>query len=46
MSLTKEAESVSGIPYVMDAFREEAEAVLSGTAQKAKRSRQLAKTKR
>ncbi|MCK4829108.1 FMN-binding glutamate synthase family protein, partial [bacterium] len=28
MSLTEEAAKVSGIPYVMDAYREEAEAVL------------------
>jgi putative NADH-flavin reductase len=30
MSLTEEASQVSGIPYVMDAYREEAEAVLDG----------------
>jgi glutamate synthase domain-containing protein 2 len=30
MSLTEEAAKVSGIPYVMDAFREEAEAVMAG----------------
>ncbi len=30
MSLTEDAASVSGIPYVMDAFREEAEAILNG----------------
>lgn len=30
MSLTEEATKVSGIPYVMEAYREEAEAVLSG----------------
>lgn len=30
MSLTEEAEKVSGIPYVMDAYRKEAEAVLNG----------------
>ena len=30
MSLTEEAARVSGIPYVMDAFREEAEAVMAG----------------
>jgi len=29
MSLTKEAEEVSGIPYVMDAYRKEAEKVLN-----------------
>jgi len=31
MSLTEEAAKVSGIPYVMDAYREEAEAILSGS---------------
>jgi glutamate synthase domain-containing protein 2 len=30
MSLTKDAAGVSGIPYVMDAYREEAEAILNG----------------
>ena len=30
MSLTEEAAKVSGIPYVMDAYREEAEAILDG----------------
>ncbi len=30
MSLTEEAEKVSGIPYVMDAYRKEAEAILDG----------------
>jgi glutamate synthase domain-containing protein 2 len=30
MTLTEEAAKVSGIPYVMDAYREEAEAVLAG----------------
>ena len=30
MSLTEEAAKVSGIPYVMDAYREEADAVLAG----------------
>jgi len=30
MSLTEDAARVSGIPYVMDAFREEAEAILNG----------------
>jgi glutamate synthase domain-containing protein 2 len=30
MSLTEEAEKISGIPYVMDAFRKEAEAILNG----------------
>ncbi len=29
MSLTKEAEEISGIPYVMDAYRKEAEKILS-----------------
>ena len=29
MSLTKEAEEVSGIPYVMDAYRKEADKILS-----------------
>ncbi|MFH0791402.1 MAG: FMN-binding glutamate synthase family protein, partial [Candidatus Omnitrophota bacterium] len=29
MSLTKEAEDVSGIPYVMDAYRKEAEKILT-----------------
>ena len=28
MSLTEEATKVSGIPYVMDAYRDEAEAIL------------------
>jgi hypothetical protein len=28
MSLTKEATKISGIPYVMDAYREEAEEIL------------------
>jgi len=28
MALTKEAADVSGIPYVMDAYRDEAEAIL------------------
>jgi hypothetical protein len=31
MSLTEEAAKISGIPYVMDAYREEAEAVISGS---------------
>lgn len=31
MSLTEEAAKVSGIPYVMDAFRDEAEKILNGT---------------
>ncbi len=35
MSLTEEAAKVSGIPYVMDAYREEAEAVLQGTYKEA-----------
>lgn len=30
MSLTEEAAKVSGVPYVMDAFREEAEKVMAG----------------
>jgi len=30
MALTEEAAKVSGIPYVMDAYREEAEAILNG----------------
>jgi glutamate synthase domain-containing protein 2 len=30
MSLTKECAEVTGIPYVMDAYREEAEAILDG----------------
>jgi hypothetical protein len=30
MSLTEEAEKVSGIPYVMDAYRKEAEEILEG----------------
>jgi len=30
MSLTEEAAEVSGIPYVMDAYRKEAEAILNG----------------
>lgn len=30
MSLTEEAAKVSGIPYLMDAYREEAEAILEG----------------
>lgn len=30
MSLTEEAAQVSGIPYVMDAYRQEAEAILNG----------------
>lgn len=32
MSLTEEAVKVSGIPYVMDAYRKEAEAILDGKA--------------
>ena len=32
MSLTEEATKVSGIPYVMDAYRKEAEAILDGKA--------------
>jgi len=30
MALTEEAAKVSGIPYVMDAYREEAERIISG----------------
>jgi len=30
MSLTEDAAKVSGIPYVMDAYRSEAELVLNG----------------
>jgi glutamate synthase domain-containing protein 2 len=30
MSLTKEAEEISGIPYVMDAYRKEAEKIIGG----------------
>ena len=30
MSLTEDAASVSGIPYVMEAYRKEAEDILSG----------------
>ena len=30
MSLTEECTKVTGIPYVMDAYREEAEAILNG----------------
>ena len=30
MSLTEEAARISGVPYVMDAYREEAEAILKG----------------
>ena len=29
MSLTKECADVTGIPYVMDAYRDEAEAILN-----------------
>jgi len=32
MSLTEEAAKVSGIPYLMDAYRKEAEAILDGKA--------------
>ncbi|MCX5704437.1 MAG: hypothetical protein NT066_08140, partial [Candidatus Omnitrophica bacterium] len=32
MSLTEEATKVSGIPYVMDAYRKEAEAIIDGKA--------------
>ena len=37
MSLTKECAKVTGIPYVMDAYREEALAVLNGKGAPAKR---------
>ncbi len=30
MSLTKDCADVTGIPYVMDSYREEAEAILNG----------------
>ncbi len=30
MALTEEAAKVSGIPYVMDAYRDEAEAIING----------------
>jgi hypothetical protein len=30
MSLTRECADVTGIPYLMDAYREEAEAILDG----------------
>jgi hypothetical protein len=30
MSLTEEAAKISGIPYVMDAYRKEAEKILDG----------------
>ena len=30
MSLTEEAAKISGIPYVMDAYREEADSVING----------------
>ena len=30
MTLTPEAAQVSGIPYVMDAYREEAEKIING----------------
>lgn len=30
MALTEEAAKISGIPYVMDAYREEAERVING----------------
>ncbi|MDD4909242.1 MAG: FMN-binding glutamate synthase family protein [Candidatus Omnitrophica bacterium] len=39
MSLTEEAAKVSGIPYVMDAYRQEAEAVLNGKAGQASNHR-------
>ena len=32
MALTEDAARVSGIPYLMDAYREEAEAILEGTS--------------
>jgi glutamate synthase domain-containing protein 2 len=37
-ALTEEAAKVSGIPYVMDAYREEAEAIIDGYAPAAARS--------
>jgi len=30
MALTEEAARISGIPYVMDAYREEAERIING----------------
>ncbi len=30
MALTEEAAKISGIPYVMDAYREEAERIING----------------
>jgi hypothetical protein len=30
MTLTREAEEISGIPYVMDAYRKEAEKIING----------------
>ncbi len=30
MALTEEAAKVSGIPYVMDAYREQAERIITG----------------
>ncbi len=32
MALTEEAAKISGIPYVMEAYREEAERILEGEA--------------
>ena len=40
MSLTEDASKVSGIPYVMDAFRKEADAVLSGTKPSKKKKKE------
>lgn len=36
MSLTEEAAQVSGIPYVMDAYRQEAEMILNGNGNKSR----------
>lgn len=38
MSLTEDAAKVSGIPYVMDAYRKEAEAILNGKETVAKKN--------
>ena len=35
MALTEEASNVSGIPYIMEAYREEAESILNGSKQPA-----------
>jgi hypothetical protein len=39
MALTEDSAKVSGIPYIMDAYRKEAEAILNGkeTGKKAKK---------